>query len=96
MNYSYKKTAAAILTVTALLSALLIIVAIRSDKSVEEYYTLKEYNGSVALYNGEKMIDIFEGIVLSNLPDGDRKKFANGIKTDSLEEALSIIEDFDG
>lgn len=96
MNFSYKKTAAAVVVFTLLLSSLLIIIAYRSgDREVSDYI-LKDYNGAVALYNNEKIVTVYDGIVLSALPYADRARFTEGVRVESIEEADSIIEDYDG
>ena len=96
MEFSYKKTAAAVVIVTLLLSCLLITIAYRSDNSAAESYVLKDYNGTVALYKNEEIMTVYDGVVLSALPYGDRSRFIDGIFVESPEEAESIIEDFDG
>lgn len=96
MKYSYKKTAAAVMVFTLILSALLIIIAYRGKNNAAASYTLKGYNGAVALYENEEVITVYEGVVLSGLPYSDRLKLDEGIKVKSPEEADSLIEDFDG
>ena len=59
-------------------------------------YILKDYNGAVALYNNEKIVTVYDGIVLSALPYADRARFTEGVRVESIEEADSIIEDYDG
>ena len=96
MTYSYKKTAAAVLAFTLIFTTILIVISYRNEKSESEQYTLREYKGTVALYKGEEIIDVYEGIVTANLPLADREELAKGILVDSSAEAEIIIEDFDG
>ena len=96
MQYSYKKTAAAVITVTLLLTSLLLVIAYRSENATVSSYTLKERNGTVALYKGENLLTVYDGVVLSSLPIEDRVRFSEGISVENPEEADSIIEDYDG
>ena len=94
--FSYKKTAAAVIIITLLLSSLLMIIAYRSDNNAVSSYILKNNNGTVALYNGENIIAVYDGIVVDSLPAADRVRLNDGIKVDSPDDAESIIEDYDG
>ena len=96
MTYSYKKTAAAVLAFTLIFTTILIVISYRNKKSEYEQYTLREYKGTVALYKGEKIIDIYDGIVTANLPLADREELAKGIDVKNSDEAQIIIEDYDG
>ncbi|MBO4732864.1 MAG: hypothetical protein J5662_00140 [Clostridia bacterium] len=96
MTFSYKKTAAAIVIFTVILTALLILVAVRSDKPSVSTYILKGYNGTVALYKNEEIITVYDGIVLSTLPYADRQRFYEGITVSGPDDAQIIIEDYDG
>ena len=96
MEYSYKKTAAAVIIITLLLSSLLIIISYRSSNKPVTSYVLKSDNGTVALYNGEKLVEVYDGIVVDSLPYEDRIRLDKGITVDGIEDAQSIIEDYDG
>ena len=96
MEFSYKKTAAAVIVVTLLLTSLLLVIAYRSENTTVSSYILKDYNGTVALYKGQDLLTVYDGVVLSSLPLEDRVRFGEGIAVDSPEDADSIIEDYDG
>lgn len=96
MKYSYKKTAAAVIIATLILSVILILVAYRSKNTVVADYMLKSYDGTVALYRGDDVVTVYDGIVLSTLPYADRARFIDGITVNSPEDAQIIIEDYDG
>ena len=57
---------------------------------------LREYNGSVALYKGNEIIEIYDEIVIGVLPDTDRKLLKEGIVIENEEQLSRIIEDYDG
>lgn len=93
--FAYKKTAAYSIAFTLFLSVILIIVAYRGGKNHNNEYVLKEYNGTVALFKDNEPQNIYDGVVLSTLPAGDRQRFITGIPVESPEEADAIIEDYD-
>lgn len=58
-------------------------------------YTLKAYRNTVALYNGDNVIEIYDGVVLNSLPAADIYNFSNGIEFESRDKAEKYLEDFD-
>ena len=75
-------------------------IIIKGGKAVEinekkEEYTLRSYKNTVALYNGDKMLRIYDSIVLNSLPKADINNFKRGITFDSAEEVEIYLEDFD-
>lgn len=81
---------------TLLLSIILILIAYRSEKPLNNEYVLKSHKGTVALYRGEEIITVYDGIVISTLPFADRLRFSEGITVSGPEDAEIIIEDYDG
>lgn len=65
-------------------------------KNPDGEYTLKEYENAVALYHNNKIIEIYDTVDVSALPELDRISLKKGIKLSSSEEATQYIEDFDG
>lgn len=65
-------------------------------KATNINYTLKAYKNTVALYNGEKIVNIYDSIVLNTLPQKDIQNFKSGIPVASPEQAAFYLEDFDG
>ncbi len=96
MTFSYKKAAAAVIVFTLILTIILLLIHYRTPSKVEDKYTLKEHNGVVALFKGDKVLLVYEDIVLSTFPSADRQKFFEGITVTSPDDAEKIIEDFDG
>lgn len=94
--YSYKKTALTVIIFTLILSVILILIYYRSNKAVKDKYILKEYNGTVALFENDDILSVYDEIVLSAFPSADRQRFSEGIQVNSPEDALKIIEDYDG
>lgn len=59
-------------------------------------YVLRSVNDTVGLYDNNKLIKIYENIVVSTLPLIDRDNLNTGIKLNNLDDLRKIIEDFDG
>ncbi len=89
-----KKIIFPILLLTA--AFLIFLHSLNNSKTVDNNYTLKAYKNTVALYNGEEIINIYDGIVLNTLPQKDIQNFKSGIVVSSPEQATVYLEDFDG
>lgn len=92
-------TAKILFPILCFISAFLIILHFitqyqKTDTSVS--YTLKSYKNTVALYNGEEIITIYDNIVLNTLPPKDIQNFKNGIPVSTKAQAETYLEDFDG
>ena len=96
MIFSYKKTAIAITTLSLIFCLLLLIVSYRNASASNTEYKLKDYNGKVALYRNNEIITVYDGIVISSLPNSDKRRFMDGVYVKNPEEAEIIIEDYDG
>ena len=96
MRFSYKRCAVAVIVFTLIISTLLFLIADRSTPAKNERYVLKEHNNTAALFKGDELIATFEGVVVSSLPSGDRKRLRDGIPLENPEDAQAIIEDYDG
>ena len=97
MRFSYKNTALSVIVFTLIITSMLLLIAYRTpETAADPSYVLKEYNGTVALYKDGKITTVFDEIVLTSLPHSDRKRFADGIKVKDEEEAIKVIEDYDG
>lgn len=61
----------------------------------ETVYTLKDYNGKLAVFKDEAQIpyEIFD-VFTSNLPKKDREAVKKGIKANGKEEITKIISDY--
>lgn len=61
----------------------------------EDYYTVKEYQGKVAIFNSKSNLplNIFDTYV-STLPQHDRMLLEEGITIENIEELQRIIEDY--
>lgn len=64
-----------------------------TDTSVK--YTLKSYKNTVALYNGEEIVKIYNNIVLNTLPEKDIQSFNDGISITTPTQAELYLEDFE-
>ncbi len=65
------------------------------QKVEDDTYYLKSYKNTVALYNGEEIVEIYNNIVLNTLPEQDIISFNNGIAVATPAQAEIILEDFD-
>ncbi len=78
------------------ISIFLIFLHLVSDsKTTINNYTLKAYKNTVALYNGEEIIDVYDNIVLNTLPNNDVSKFKSGISVASPSQAEIYLQDFE-
>lgn len=90
-----------VLCVLMLCTTLTAAVLIPGKTRVEQAPPTKEYilryeNGQVSLFENGELSQSFEGISFDDLPYVDRQSLKDGIKISSYEEALSLVEDFDG
>ena len=89
------------ITITAVsVCAVIIIITIGYAISLKSKnplpWVLHSYGNNVALYNGDKIIEVYGSIVLDTLPEEDRRLLDNGIIFSTKQEAVSAIEDYDG
>lgn len=67
------------------------------ETTVESYYILKDDNGRLALYYSEKSLPLETyDIFTSSLPERDREKILKGIRADSTEELIKLLENYLG
>lgn len=65
-------------------------------KENPQRWILQTYGNNVALFNGNKVVEVYGSIAIDTLPEADKKLLKNGIAFQTKTEALSAIEDFDG
>ncbi len=65
----------------------------KTEKS--NIYTLKSYRNCVALYENQEIVEIYNEIVLNNLPPTDRQILEKGINFNSKTDVQSALEDYD-
>ncbi|MCQ2440286.1 MAG: hypothetical protein MJ076_00120 [Clostridia bacterium] len=94
---NYKKISILIIAVT-LIFVIAVVVFGLSMKSgtANTSYTLKAYRNTVALYQNDNLIKTYDDIVLNTLPISDINRFKSGITVSSENDAIRIIEDYDG
>lgn len=88
-----------ILTVVLTLTVLVVItsfISVLANENERNTVILREYNNSAALFRGKEIIKTYDEIVISVLPESDRKLLEMGIVIESEEQLNSIIEDYDG
>lgn len=87
-----------ILAITLCLSAIILSIGyILTPTPLEnDSWCLKSYGDNLALYNGENVIEIFDAVLLSDLPEKDKTLLTEGIVFSTKEEALTAAEDYDG
>lgn len=95
-----KKIELIIISITAVVILLLIIAGITlkpSAKTAEVYpYQLKSYENTVALYEGSRLVEVYDEIEVGALPKADQSGLAAGIGFKTLSEARAAAEDYDG
>lgn len=96
----FTKTVTAISVVSFAVAIALILVTlgltIKYRKETQEPWVLHSYGNSVALYNGDEIVEVYGTIVLDTLPEEDKRMLDNGLSFLTKEEAVSAIEDYDG
>lgn len=80
--------------ISAIILVIYLICHLRPEENIN--YTLKSYKNSVALFENEKLIKIYDSIVLNTLPEKDIQNFNRGFSVPTQECAEIILEDFDG
>ncbi|MBR6502272.1 MAG: hypothetical protein IKT42_02410 [Clostridia bacterium] len=94
MNFFIKK----ILFPSLIFILLFILIAYLTTKPTqknEHNYKLKSYKNTVALYDNENIIKIYDNIVLNTLPPQDIQNFTIGIPFTSQKLAETYLEDFE-
>lgn len=65
-------------------------------KENPQRWVLQAYGNNVALFEGDKVVEVYGSIAIDTLPEADIKMLKNGIAFQTKSEALTAIEDFDG
>ena len=62
---------------------------------MEDYYTLSEYKGKIAVFRNQESvpIDIYD-VYVTTLPQHDRTLLEKGIHIETSEELQKLIEDY--
>ena len=62
---------------------------------MEDYYTLSEYKGKIAVFKNQESvpIDIYD-VYVTTLPQHDRTLLEKGIHIETSEELQKLIEDY--
>ncbi len=58
-------------------------------------YMLKAYKNCIALYKDDRLLKIYDDIVLNTLPPKDIQSFNKGVLVSSKEQIAKILEDYD-
>ena len=95
MSIFIKKFMFPIFTFTSIFLLFLYCISDYSNTIDNNSYTLKAYKNTVALYDGEEIIQIYNHIVLNTLPQKDIKNFKSGITVGSIDDADRYLTDFD-
>ena len=87
-------TIAIAISIAAIIFTLGFIIEDKTENP--ESWVLHSYGNNVALYNGDKIVEVYGSIVLDTLPLDDKRQLDNGIAFPTREEAVNAIEDYDG
>ena len=66
-----------------------------AQKPKDKKYIIKSYKNTIALYNNDEIVEIYDSIVLNTLPQNDIKKFNDGITVSTQAQAEKYLENFD-
>ena len=68
-----------------------------SETQASTVYTLKEYNGFLALFVNESLSpEAVYSVPIASLPEADRKMLTDGISVTDISLLQSLLEDFTG
>ena len=95
MSLFIKKVLFPVLVFVCIFALVLHIFKGSNKNPTDTVYTLKSYRNTVALYQNENLIEIFDSVVLNTLPQKDVQNFNNGIVFDTKEQAEIFLEDFE-
>lgn len=94
---NYKKVSIIIIAVTIIFVIAVVVFGLSMNSGTENTsYTLKAYRNTVALYQNDNLIKTYDDIVLNTLPISDINRLKSGITVSSENDAIKIIEDYDG
>ena len=74
---------------------LIFLYQINHSDTTISHYTLKSYKNTVALYKNEKIVQLYNEIVLNTLPTQDIQNFKKGISVSSPDQAEIYLQDFE-
>lgn len=95
MSINFKKYIFPCLAILLILAAVVYILFFYKNTKQDTTYTLKAYKNSVALFENEKPIKVYDGIVLNTLPEQDIQFFCKGISVATQAQAEIILEDYE-
>ena len=97
-EFSKVVTIISIISFAVAIALILVTVGIVfGERKVEpKPWVLQSYGNNVALFNGEKIIEVYGAIMLDTLPEEDKRLLDNGIAFLTKQEAVRAIEDYDG
>lgn len=87
------------ITISAVLITILMCLGISfkaTTNSSIDTLMLKTHKNTVALYRNGQLVQIYDQIVLSTLPQVDKLKFNEGILIDDIRKIDEILQDYDG
>ena len=79
-----------------IIASVIILGGTKEKPKTETEYILRYENGQVFLFKDGEIYENFEGISFNDLPFVDQENLKAGIKMNSYQDVLSLVEDFDG
>ena len=97
-KFSKTVTIISVLSFAVAIALIIVTLGLTTEyrKGNEEPWVLQSYGNSVALYNGDEIVEVYGTIVLDTLPEEDKRMLDNGLSFLTKEEAVLAIEDYDG
>lgn len=92
----YKKLLILMSSIILSLTSIVIFKQNVNDKASNYTYTLKSYRNCLALYKNEEIIEIYDNIILNNLPPKDKEILLNGISFNNISDVDTALQDYDG
>ena len=57
---------------------------------------LKEYEGGLAAFLGDDVIEVFPDVIVATLPEYDKNALKKGIAFENMDKVYIALEDYDG
>lgn len=92
-NYIYIGVALGFFLVAVILVSSLVV---KTKQENPESWVIRSYENTVVLLNNGEVVEVFNDIMVEDLPSEDKAHLESGIEFLTKNEALLAIEDYDG
>ncbi len=90
------KTVTILIIVSFIIIIALLVFGLSAKPQEAPILTVKAYKNTVALYNDQEIVTVYDDIVLNTLPPADINRLSSGITVENRAAAEKLLEDYDG